>query len=319
MARKQTLNKRKTVPKKSNTRSSLAGKPRANIFITGLIIFGVMFGGYGLWQIVSSYAASSMTSEKCNLLGRQWRSASKSCGAACQSGAGKYIANGSHLGYCSNASTESINSNQCDNLRRKFIAHVGCTRYWPQVTKKGAPQCKNSSHTYYVTSTNDLCNTISPNTGGGSGAGSGGGSGSSDAWGWPIHAKNVRLTNCFRKPGHTGIDFGVSYDPVYAARAGTVVRSGGGGDSGNYLIIRHSNGLYTNYQHLSSKLVSVGDKVTTSKQIAVSGNTGYSTGPHLHFSVTTQLGLDSRNSVAYSVNPLNYLPRTGPNVSGCGR
>lgn len=92
--------------------------------------------------------------------------------------------------------------------------------------------------------------------------------------------------------GHNGIDFGARMGtPVYSALAGTVVGTGNtdaacvGVSYGKWVLIRHTNGLTTLYGHLSVINVSAGDKVTTHQKIALSGNTGYSTGPHLHFTV----------------------------------
>jgi len=130
---------------------------------------------------------------------------------------------------------------------------------------------------------------------------------------WPIKKSDYNgLTNCYRKPGHTGIDFSAAIGtPVYAAKGGTVVATdtGGSGAGGKYIIIKHDNGYWTNYQHNSKILVNEGQAVTAGQQISESGNTGFSTGPHLHFSVTTKQGLDSRNSVAYSLNPMEFLPK----------
>ena len=57
------------------------------------------------------------------------------------------------------------------------------------------------------------------------------------------------------------------------------------GGYGNYIVIKHSNGTQTLYAHLSKVSVSVGDEVNTGEVIGKSGNTGRSTGPHLHFEV----------------------------------
>lgn len=92
--------------------------------------------------------------------------------------------------------------------------------------------------------------------------------------------------------GHNGLDFGINVGtPIYSALAGTVVGTGNtdtacnGVSYGKWVLIKHANGLTTLYGHLSVISVSAGDKVTTHQKIGLSGNTGYSTGPHLHFTV----------------------------------
>ncbi len=76
--------------------------------------------------------------------------------------------------------------------------------------------------------------------------------------------------------------------PVYAAASGTVIisRSGGwNGGYGTYVVIRHGNGTQTLYSHLSGNSVSVGQWMTKGSRLGAVGNTGKSTGPHLHFEV----------------------------------
>ncbi len=88
--------------------------------------------------------------------------------------------------------------------------------------------------------------------------------------------------------GNNGIDIGASIGTdVYAASAGQVLiaRSGWNGGYGNYVVIRHSNGVQTLYGHLSSIAVRVGQTVARGDGIGAVGNTGRSTGPHLHFEV----------------------------------
>ncbi len=105
---------------------------------------------------------------------------------------------------------------------------------------------------------------------------------------------------------HGAVDFGVSVGtPVYAAADGIVVTSTwGGSDSyGYYIKIKHYNGLYTLYAHGSSLVAKVGQEVKQGQLIMYSGNTGNSTGPHLHFEVRVAPG--GYNNM---VNPLNYLP-----------
>lgn len=99
---------------------------------------------------------------------------------------------------------------------------------------------------------------------------------------------------------HSGIDLGVGTgNTVIASSSGVVTKSTDHGDTaGIYIEIKHDNGLITRYLHLSKRLVKVGDKVYAGQQIALSGNTGRSTGPHLHFTV-----LDINGNI---VNPRLY-------------
>ena len=98
-----------------------------------------------------------------------------------------------------------------------------------------------------------------------------------------------RFTSAFKfRNGrwHKGVDLAVSEGtPVYAADNGKVIVSEWSDSYGNYIIIDHQNGLKTLYAHNSALLVNVGDTVTKGRQIALSGNTGNSTGPHVHFEV----------------------------------
>lgn len=85
---------------------------------------------------------------------------------------------------------------------------------------------------------------------------------------------------------HEGIDIAVSEGTVVkAAECGTVSFAGDGGTYGKLVRIDHGNGVVTAYAHLSQINVSVGQSVNSNTQIALSGNTGRSTGPHLHFEV----------------------------------
>ena len=88
--------------------------------------------------------------------------------------------------------------------------------------------------------------------------------------------------------GHTGIDFRCNIGTtVFAAGSGKVVVTSGGwsGGYGNQIVIDHGGGRMTRYAHLSSINVSAGDTVGRGQVIGNSGNTGRSTGPHLHFEV----------------------------------
>ncbi|MGI9582514.1 M23 family metallopeptidase [Chryseobacterium sp. RRHN12] len=85
---------------------------------------------------------------------------------------------------------------------------------------------------------------------------------------------------------HKGLDIAVAYgSDVRAAAAGTVIFSGQKGGYGNCVIVSHGNGLATLYGHLSELVSKVNDKVKVGQVIAKSGNSGRSTGPHLHYEV----------------------------------
>nr|WP_238485362.1 murein DD-endopeptidase MepM [Rahnella ecdela] len=102
---------------------------------------------------------------------------------------------------------------------------------------------------------------------------------------------------------HRGVDFAVPVGtPVLAVGDGEVVVAKNGGAAGNYVAIRHGRQYMTRYMHLRKILVKPGQKVKRGDRIALSGNTGRSTGPHLHFEMWI-------NQLA--VNPLTAkLPRT---------
>lgn len=98
---------------------------------------------------------------------------------------------------------------------------------------------------------------------------------------------------------HKGIDWGVPVGTsVKASSAGVVVRAGWFSGYGICVDIQHPNGTMTRYGHLSKALVSVGQTVSQNQQVALSGNTGQSTGPHLHFEIRIN---------GTPVNPLSYL------------
>jgi len=85
---------------------------------------------------------------------------------------------------------------------------------------------------------------------------------------------------------HKGLDIAVAYgSDVVATAAGKVIFSGQKGGYGNCVIVSHGNGLATLYGHLSQLVAKVNDKVKVGQVIAKSGNSGRSTGPHLHYEV----------------------------------
>lgn len=88
---------------------------------------------------------------------------------------------------------------------------------------------------------------------------------------------------------HSGMDFAVEKStPVLAAAEGCVYRTGMDEENGNYVILIHKSGDCTYYTHCDSVIVEAGDMVACGQQIAVAGNTGKSTGAHLHFGVSWQ-------------------------------
>lgn len=85
---------------------------------------------------------------------------------------------------------------------------------------------------------------------------------------------------------HNGMDMATARGtPVYAALDGTVSATGYDVTYGNYIVISHHSGYQTLYGHLNTILTSPGKFVTTSTKIGLVGNTGQSTGPHLHFTI----------------------------------
>ncbi|HPS00130.1 MAG TPA: M23 family metallopeptidase [Candidatus Sumerlaeota bacterium] len=98
---------------------------------------------------------------------------------------------------------------------------------------------------------------------------------------------------------HKGTDIAVSEGSrVYAAAPGVVVKSGSSWSQGNYVVLSHGGGYETSYYHLYDRAVPVGKQVRAGQLIGHSGDTGISTGPHLHFQI-------EKNGIP--VNPANYV------------
>ncbi len=123
--------------------------------------------------------------------------------------------------------------------------------------------------------------------------------GASGGWIWPA---NGTLTSPFGYRWgrmHEGIDISLAEGtPLRAAKAGNVVIAAYTGGYGNYTCIDHGGGLSSCYAHQSSYAVSPGDSVSQGEVIGYSGNTGSSTGPHLHFEIRVN---------GSAVDPLGYL------------
>ncbi|MFH8493517.1 M23 family metallopeptidase [Streptomyces coeruleorubidus] len=137
---------------------------------------------------------------------------------------------------------------------------------------------------------------------------------------WVDPVKKYKLSASFAQNGgmwqstHSGQDFAVpSGTQVVAAHGGTVVKAGGNGAGdgpayGNAVVIKHGNGTYSQYAHLSTVKVSIGQVVKTGQEIARSGNTGNSSGPHLHFEIRTTANYGS------AVDPVKFLRAKGVKV-----
>ncbi|MFC8694551.1 transglycosylase family protein [Streptomyces parvus] len=108
---------------------------------------------------------------------------------------------------------------------------------------------------------------------------------------------------------HTGVDFPVpTGTSVKSVAPGRVISAGWAGAYGYEVVIRHSDGKYSQYAHLSALHVRAGQSVSGGQRIARSGSTGNSTGPHLHFEIRTGPGYGS------DVDPLAYLRAGGVRV-----
>ncbi|WP_328907048.1 LysM peptidoglycan-binding domain-containing M23 family metallopeptidase [Streptomyces sp. NBC_00234] len=142
------------------------------------------------------------------------------------------------------------------------------------------------------------------------------GASESNSSGWTTPVADATVTTQYRASGsmwssgyHTGADFqAASGTSVRAIGPGTVVSAGWSGAYGNEVVIQHADGMYSQYAHQSSLNVSVGETVTGGQQIGLSGSTGNSSGPHLHFEVRTGPSYGS------DVDPVSYLRQHGVSI-----
>ena len=161
---------------------------------------------------------------------------------------------------------------------------------------------------------------------------------------WPLD--NIKITQLFGNTsfaqshtavyngaGHNGIDLGAPIGTTIKAALSGVIKGTGntdltcpGASYGRWVLIQHPDGLSTLYGHLSVIKVSAGQSVNTGDTIGYSGETGYATGPHLHFTVLATQGTQIMDfpskgckgatyhmpvaDLAAYLNPLNYLPPT---------
>ena len=146
------------------------------------------------------------------------------------------------------------------------------------------------------------------------GGGSGGGASSSSGYVKPFSG---RVTSCFGSrwgATHYGLDVASPIGTaLYAPVSGTVARAGTATGFGLAVYLRGDDGAVYVYGHINDYFVRAGDRVVAGERIAEVGNTGISTGPHVHFEVHP-------NGAMYSgaVNPVPWLNARGITVGGCG-
>jgi len=130
-------------------------------------------------------------------------------------------------------------------------------------------------------------------------------------WVFPLDQAHYALTAGFGECGahwahcHTGQDFAVpTGTPVVAAGAGTVTFAGWAGPYGNSVHVLHADGIATWYCHLNRINTHRGASVEASQLIGLSGSTGNTTGPHLHFEVRTHASMTSSGA---PIDPMPWL------------
>ena len=143
--------------------------------------------------------------------------------------------------------------------------------------------------------------------GGGESGGSSGSSSSSSGWLYPLPYR-VAVTSAYGYrvhpvtgawSFHTGVDLGAGEGtPIYATRSGTVTTATYSDVYGNYVTINHGDGYSSLYGHMTHYVVSAGEYVSQGEVIGYVGSTGWSTGPHLHFTIYYN---------GSTVNPMDYI------------
>ena len=132
--------------------------------------------------------------------------------------------------------------------------------------------------------------------------------GDTNSWGWPtIQGYTISSQYGWRWGRlHRGVDIaGTGHgSPIYASNNGVVYKAGYHSSMGNYIYVNHNNGYYTAYEHLSKINVEVGQTVARGQVIGAMGNTGVSTGTHLHFEIWTG-GAPYQGGISH--NPLPFL------------
>ena len=134
---------------------------------------------------------------------------------------------------------------------------------------------------------------------------------------WIVPCEYTRITSPFgyrehpvtgKWGGHTGIDMAAPKNtPIYASRSGVVVFAGwdsSGGGGGNYVSIEHENGFKSQYMHMTEFVVEKGQHVRQGQLIGYVGDTGVTTGYHLHFTIRKY---DSETKEWIPVDPAQYI------------
>lgn len=141
----------------------------------------------------------------------------------------------------------------------------------------------------------------------GGGGGSSGGGSSSSGWARPVSSLIVTCPFGYRTHPvtgqknnfHNGVDLGMPKgSPIFATRSGTVTQVRYSNSWGNQVVINHGDGFSSMYAHMTHYIVTNGQQVSKGQVIGYVGSTGWSTGPHLHFTIYL-------NGTA--VNPMNYI------------
>lgn len=144
---------------------------------------------------------------------------------------------------------------------------------------------------------------------------------------WPVD--NVRITQLFGKTSaskrlylsgsHNGVDFGVPIGTSVKAMADGVIMGTGdtdltckGASFGRWILVKYNNGLSATYGHLSVISTSQGQKVATGDVLGLSGNSGYSTGPHLHISIYAADSVQVQNRPSASCGGRTYTMPIAP-------
>lgn len=189
------------------------------------------------------------------------------------------------------------------------LALAGYNAGWGRVEQyKGVPPrsfAEGQTYDYVKIIMANVANLTAPDTSGDPEVSGGWGLPVKAPLGTPYHQQGSMWSSGY----HTGIDFAVSVGTtIHAIGPGKVVAAGDGGAYGNQVVIRHSDGMYSQYAHMSKIKVSVGDTVRGGTVIGLSGATGNVSGPHLHMEVRTgpDYGTD--------INPLPYMRKKGIDI-----